>query len=135
MKYLTIANTVVIAAGLLTSISIVRHYSSNGLVFTGVPYAVLFALACRATFHRPSFVRNIAALITSTAISVFSFFPYYDVSYGDGHSSTEGIIFGLIPLVSVTLIPVLYLLIQVLWVLMLLLKKRMGSDAEAIPVS
>jgi hypothetical protein len=98
-----------IAAGLLTSIAIVNNYSSNCLQFIWIPYVILFVVTYVMVIRNASAASNVAILITTCIISALSALAYGEVSFGTSHSSTEGLIFFILPIFSIGLIPIIYL--------------------------
>jgi hypothetical protein len=65
----------------------------------------------------------IAVFVTALVFSIISALAYGEVSYSTSHHSTEALIFFILPVLSVALIPIIYLATKLVMRLIMLCKE------------
>ena len=112
MQNSKIITLVVVALGLITTILFVGHYSTNCLRLVWIPYAILFGLIMKAEGENGSNAAKMSVLITASFVCIISGIAYYETSYGTSRSSTEALIFLILPIQSIVIIPIMYVEIK-----------------------
>ena len=108
MKNVTTITWTIIVLGLFTNISIVGFDSAAAALLVLLPSVILSLLTLFVKDRGNSPTSKIANLITTSVFSVVSALAYYEASGGNAHSSTDALIFLVLPIKSIVLIPVLY---------------------------
>lgn len=120
MKIFKIITLTIIALGLISTIFFVNHNGGKGVFFVILPYifllTIMYVIKARTTA-----ASHIALSIAATFICIITALAYYEAAFKPG-SSTDGLIFLVLPIFSLSLISIIYLLAK--WLVGLVMTKR-----------
>lgn len=108
MKILTAITFALAILGLFTSISIVSDYTNSPLGLVCFPYGLLIALLLYVNIANKSKSSKVSLFISACLNVLMSIPAYWGVVYGTSHSSTEALIFLVVPIYGVGLILIVY---------------------------